>query len=43
MHRKVRSLEEKVKEIYDYQISQGEVEKKNLLILRIALGETICK
>ena len=28
MHRKVSSLEEKVEEIFDYQISQGEVEKK---------------
>ena len=40
MQRNVNSLEEKVEEIYDYQIEQDEVEK-SLLILKISLGETI--
>ena len=40
MQRNVCSLEGKVGEIYDYQKDPDEVEK-NLLILTIALGETI--
>ena len=38
---KISSLEEKVDEIYDYQIDPDEIEKKSLRILNIALGGTI--
>ena len=40
MQRKVSSFEEKIDEIYDYQIDPDEVEK-SLRILKIALGGTI--
>ena len=39
MQRKVKGLEEKVEEIYDYQIDPDKLEK-SLLILNIALGGT---
>ena len=42
MQGKVRGLEEKVEEIYDYQIDPDKVEK-SLLIWNIALGGAISK